>query len=234
MSRPHVLLIDDDPALLQLLSQYLEQAGYRASTAADGKAGLRALYDGRPDLLILDVMMPELDGWQVCSRVREMSAVPIILLTAKREEVDKLKGFRLGVDDYVTKPFSFAELAARDDSMTPFEFALYKRAYTHFAHCAHKGREAGVIYVCASPKTCAQRITTRFRAEESGVSLERLRQLHDEHERVIGDTTFRVWQCRERLTFNMDELGVDDETTRMCAREVYEFIKRTDGSSGDV
>ncbi len=113
MSRPHVLLVDDDPALLQLLSRYLEQAGYRASTAADGKAGLRALYDGRPDLLILDVMMPELDGWQVCSRVREMSAVPIILLTAKREEVDKLKGFRLGVDDYVTKPFSFAELAAR-------------------------------------------------------------------------------------------------------------------------
>jgi two-component system KDP operon response regulator KdpE len=113
VSRPHLLLIDDDPALLQLLSQYLEQAGYSTSTAIDGKAGLRVLYNDRPDLVVLDVMMPELDGWQVCSRIREVSDMPIILLTAKGEETDKLKGFRLGIDDYVTKPFSFAELAAR-------------------------------------------------------------------------------------------------------------------------
>ncbi len=113
MSRPHLLLIDDDPALLQLLSQYLEQAGYRTSTATDGKAGLRVLYSDHPDLVLLDVMMPGLDGWQVCGRIREVSDIPVILLTAKGEETDKLKGFRLGVDDYVTKPFSFAELAAR-------------------------------------------------------------------------------------------------------------------------
>jgi two-component system KDP operon response regulator KdpE len=113
MSQPHVLLIDDDPALLRLLSQYLEQVGYGVSTAADGKAGLRVLYARQPDLVVLDVMMPELDGWQVCQRIREMSDVPVIMLTAKGEEADMLEGFRLGVDDYVTKPFSFAELTAR-------------------------------------------------------------------------------------------------------------------------
>lgn len=113
MSEHRVLLIDDDPALLQLLGKYLEQAGYQVSTASDGATGLRVLYARHPDLVLVDVMMPGLDGWQVCKRIREMSTVPIIMLTAKAEESDTLKGFSLGVDDYVTKPFSFAELAAR-------------------------------------------------------------------------------------------------------------------------
>lgn len=113
MDQPHILLIDDDRTLLQLLGKYLEQAGHQVSTADDGKEGLRTLYANHPDLVILDVMMPELDGWQVCERIREMSDVPVIMLTARGEEEDKLKGFQLGVDDYVTKPFSFAELTAR-------------------------------------------------------------------------------------------------------------------------
>jgi len=113
MVEPCVLLIDDDATLLRLLGQYLEQAGYRVCVAEDGKAGLRAVYEQHPDLIVLDVMMPELDGWELCDRIREMSNVPVILLTAKGEEADKLQGFRLGADDYVTKPFSFAELAAR-------------------------------------------------------------------------------------------------------------------------
>lgn len=113
MTRSHLLLIDDDAALLHLLGQYLEQAGYRVSVASDGRAGIRALYERHPDLVVVDVMMPELDGWQLCRRVREVSDLPIIMLTARGDEVDKLKGFRLGVDDYVTKPFSFAELTAR-------------------------------------------------------------------------------------------------------------------------
>lgn len=113
MSEQRVLLIDDDPTLLQLLGQYLEQVGYRVSTASDGPTGLRILYAEHPHLVVLDVMIPALDGWQVCERIREMSDVPIIMLTARGEERDTLKGFSLGVDDYVTKPFSFAELAAR-------------------------------------------------------------------------------------------------------------------------
>ncbi len=112
-----VLLVDDDAALLKLLGQYLEQAGFEISCAANGRQGLQILYSERPDLVVLDVMMPHLDGWTVCERVRDLSDVPIIMLTAKGEEMDKLRGFRLGVDDYVTKPFSFAELTARVEAV---------------------------------------------------------------------------------------------------------------------
>lgn len=108
-----LLLIDDDQTLLELLADHLIKAGYRVVTAANGSAGLQAFNQYHPDLIILDVMMPKMDGWTVCERVRGTADVPIIMLTAKGEEIDKLRGFHLGVDDYVTKPFSFGELAAR-------------------------------------------------------------------------------------------------------------------------
>jgi DNA-binding response OmpR family regulator len=108
-----ILVIDDDKTLLGLLAEHLGNAGYRALTAASGVEGLQAFYEHHPDLVILDVMMPKMDGWAVCERVREISNVPILMLTAKGEEQDRLRGFRLGVDDYVVKPFSFAELVAR-------------------------------------------------------------------------------------------------------------------------
>lgn len=108
-----ILAIDDDETLLGLLAEHLRQAGYRPVTAPSGVAGLQACYEHHPDLVILDVMMPKMDGWTVCERLREISDTPIILLTAKGEERDRLRGFRLGVDDYVVKPFSFAELVAR-------------------------------------------------------------------------------------------------------------------------
>ncbi len=108
-----ILAIDDDETLLSLLAEHLGKAGYRAVTAASGVAGLQAFYEHHPDLVILDVMMPKMDGWVVCERLREVSDAPVIMLTAKGEERDRLRGFRLGVDDYVIKPFSFAELVAR-------------------------------------------------------------------------------------------------------------------------
>jgi DNA-binding response OmpR family regulator len=108
-----ILLIDDDKTLLELLSDQLETADYHPMVASDGPGGLRLADQTPPDLVVLDVMMPGMDGWEVCRRLREKSTVPIIMLTAKGEELDKLRGFRLGVDDYVTKPFSFAELVAR-------------------------------------------------------------------------------------------------------------------------
>ena len=108
-----VLVIDDDTTLLSLIAEYLDKAGYQTVTASSGVAGLQAFYEHHSDLVILDVMMPRMDGWTVCERLREVSEVPIIMLTAKGEERDRLRGFRLGVDDYVIKPFSFAELAAR-------------------------------------------------------------------------------------------------------------------------
>jgi two-component system KDP operon response regulator KdpE len=108
-----ILLIDDDPVLLELVANQLQTAGYRAQRASDGPAGLQLAAESKPDLVVLDVMMPGMDGWELCKQLREKSPVPIIMLTAKSEEIDKLRGFRLGVDDYVTKPFSFAELLAR-------------------------------------------------------------------------------------------------------------------------
>jgi len=113
MSHQTILIIDDDATLLELLSGHLETAGYHPLVASDGLSGLRLAAEAQPELAVLDVMMPDMDGWEVCRRLREQSNVPIIMLTAKGEEFDKLHGFRLGVDDYVTKPFSFAELTAR-------------------------------------------------------------------------------------------------------------------------
>jgi len=111
---PHkILLIDDDRSMLKLLGRYLDISGYDVVVAENGLAGIQTLYNERPDLIVLDVMMPRLDGWETCRRIRDMTNIPIIMLTVKGEEPDKLKAFDLGVDDYVTKPFSFAELAAR-------------------------------------------------------------------------------------------------------------------------
>lgn len=108
-----ILLIDDDHTLIHLLSEFLRDESFDIYSAQNGSDGLRLAYDQQPDLILLDVMLPRMDGWEVCARLREMSNVPIIMLTAKTTEADKLRGFRLGVDDYVTKPFSFAELVAR-------------------------------------------------------------------------------------------------------------------------
>jgi DNA-binding response OmpR family regulator len=113
MARAKVLLVDDDETLLGLLMDHMRSSGYQPLGANNGREALRLVADTAPDLVVLDVMMPTMDGWEVCQRLRETSSVPIIMLTAKGEEYDKLRGFHLGVDDYVTKPFSFAELVAR-------------------------------------------------------------------------------------------------------------------------
>jgi DNA-binding response OmpR family regulator len=109
----NLLIVDDDPTLLRFLKEFLEREGYAVTTAGNGSEALRAFYAQRPDLVIVDVMMPGMDGWEVTARLRELADTPVIMLTAKSSETDKLRGFRLGVDDYVTKPFSLAELGAR-------------------------------------------------------------------------------------------------------------------------
>jgi DNA-binding response OmpR family regulator len=115
--RTRVLVIEDDPAYAQLLRLNLEASGFRVMRVGDGRAGLAALEEFDPNLLILDVMLPDMDGYEVCRRVRESSHVPIIMLTAKAEERHKVQGLLLGADDYMTKPFSAAELLARITSV---------------------------------------------------------------------------------------------------------------------
>lgn len=96
MPESKILVIDDDEVLLELLADHLSAAGYQPLLAQSGQAGLRVATEAEPDLVVLDVMMPGMDGWEVCRRLREISAVPIIMLTAKGQEVDKLRGFHLG------------------------------------------------------------------------------------------------------------------------------------------
>ena len=108
-----ILVVDDDANLSQLLTLRLEKAGFKAVSAANGHDGLREFFNHRPDLVVLDIMLPDLDGWEVCRRLRDMSDVPIVMLTAKVGERDELYGLSLGADDYVTKPFSAEKLLAR-------------------------------------------------------------------------------------------------------------------------
>jgi two-component system alkaline phosphatase synthesis response regulator PhoP len=108
-----ILVIDDEPSITNLVSAYLKPGGYEVYTAADGNAGLKAARAFKPDLIILDVMLPGMDGIELLSRLRRESEVYVIMLTAKTEETDKIVGLSVGADDYVTKPFSPRELVAR-------------------------------------------------------------------------------------------------------------------------
>ena len=113
MMNEKILVIDDDSGLLTLLRLGLEREGFTVITADSGKEGLRQAYETRPDAIILDIMMPEMDGWLTCQRLRNICDTPIIMLTAKVDQADVLKGLSLGADDYLTKPCSFDELKAR-------------------------------------------------------------------------------------------------------------------------
>lgn len=113
MPKEKILIVDDEARILRLVRSNLEPVGYKVLTAMDGESALTAAEMNDPDLIILDLMLPRLDGFEVCRRLREFSTVPIIILTAKGEEVDKIKGLELGADDYLTKPFSVQELLAR-------------------------------------------------------------------------------------------------------------------------
>jgi len=108
-----VLVVEDDRNICQLLATYLEREGFDVRFATDGRTALSLVHRTEPALIILDVMLPELDGWEVCRRIRATSEVPIIMITARGQETDRVKGFTLGVDDYVVKPFSPAEVVER-------------------------------------------------------------------------------------------------------------------------
>jgi two-component system, OmpR family, response regulator ResD len=116
-SRGSILVVDDEPTITDVVSRYLERAGYSTRIAGDGADALRIAGESRPDLVVLDLMMPGMDGLEVMRRLREHERVSVILLTAKGEHTDRIIGLRLGADDYVVKPFSPAELVARVDAV---------------------------------------------------------------------------------------------------------------------
>ena len=108
-----ILLVDDEPLILKGLKYTLEQEGYETESAMDGEEALSMFESGNYDLILLDVMLPKLDGISVCQRIREQSDIPIIMLTAKGEDMDKILGLEYGADDYMTKPFNILEVKAR-------------------------------------------------------------------------------------------------------------------------
>lgn len=110
---PHILICDDNPTIAETLGAYLVNEGYSFSSAADGEEGLAKAQNESPDLIVLDLMMPKMSGTDVCREVRKTSNVPIIMLTAKGEEIDRILGLELGADDYILKPFSPREVVAR-------------------------------------------------------------------------------------------------------------------------
>ena len=117
-----ILVVDDELNICELLKLYLENEGYTVFTANDGQAAVTAFQQKAPDLVLLDIMLPKMDGWQVCREIRKTSSAPIIMLTAKGETEDKVSGLELGADDYITKPFSPKELVLRVNN-------IIKRAY---------------------------------------------------------------------------------------------------------
>lgn len=124
MTHERILLADDDAMILDVLRYQLEKEGYQVLTAEDGQQALDLAQTGQLDLVLLDVMMPKLQGWEVCRELRRTSEVPILMLTARGEEMDRVLGLELGADDYIVKPFSFRELLAR------IHAALRRAAYS--------------------------------------------------------------------------------------------------------
>jgi len=151
-----ILLVEDDKGIVNSLSLLLTKEGYQVETAYTGNEALQKFKSFEPDLILLDLLLPEKDGWEVCKEIRQVSDVPIIMLTAKDEEVDKVIGLKLGADDYITKPFGAKELLARIEAVLrryqsnilktekievyPFEMDLNKRTVKI------KGREVNLSY----------------------------------------------------------------------------------------
>lgn len=108
-----ILLVDDEQHIVDLARMYIEQEGFRVDSATDGRIALQKILDAPPALVVLDLMLPGVDGWEICRRVRTLSDVPIIMLTARDDDIDKIVGLELGADDYLTKPFNPRELVAR-------------------------------------------------------------------------------------------------------------------------
>jgi DNA-binding response OmpR family regulator len=117
MSAARVLVIDDDADIRGLVTELLGRAGHQVEGAADGRLGLRAFHKSQPDLVVLDVSMPELDGWQTLERIRDLSDVPVLMLTARGDELERVRGLKAGADDYVVKPFGRQELVARVEAL---------------------------------------------------------------------------------------------------------------------
>lgn len=181
-----ILVIDDEPSITNLVSAYLKPEGYEVFTAADGNAGLKAARAFKPDLIILDLMLPGMDGIELLSRLRRESDVYVIMLTARTEETDKIVGLSVGADDYVTKPFSPRELTAR-----------VKAALRRLQVAAGTGGERSVLSFRHVKVDVGAHVVTVDEApiELTSIEFELLKALAENHGRVLSREQLleKVW-----------------------------------------
>ncbi|MFZ3062847.1 MAG: response regulator transcription factor [Actinomycetota bacterium] len=151
MSGRKILVIDDEPQIIEVLTSYLKKDGFRVIAAADGTKALQIAEREEPDLILLDLMLPDIDGYEVCRALRKRSNVPIVMLTARDEETDKIVGLELGADDYITKPFSPREVLARVRAVLrraepgALEEATIRVGDLEIDHTRHEVRRAGKL-----------------------------------------------------------------------------------------
>jgi DNA-binding response OmpR family regulator len=176
---PTVLIIDDDETLSEVVARYLEREGFVVSRASDGQSGLRSALELLPDLVVLDLMLPGIDGFEVFQRLREVAPIPVVMLTARGEEDDRVAGLELGADDYVAKPFSPRELTARvravlrraNGGMTGNGESVLRAGALEVDVLAHEARRDGEQLVLTAKEfdllSCLMRNPSRaFRREE--------------------------------------------------------------------
>ena len=156
-----ILVVDDEPKIVQLVRDYLERAGFRVLTAPNGKTALARAHSERPDMVILDLGLPEMDGLDVTRSLRRDSNVPILMLTARSEETDKLVGLELGADDYITKPFSPKELVARVRVVFR-RMEIYSQAKTEVIHAADLTLDIPRMRVIAQGREVEELTPTEF------------------------------------------------------------------------
>jgi two-component system, OmpR family, KDP operon response regulator KdpE len=176
-----LLIIEDDADLLKALELYFSRAQYQVTVAHNGLEGLQVLYRERPDIVILDIAMPKMDGWEVCRRIREMSDVPIVILTARVQEDERVKGLKLGADDYVVKPFSLKELEARLE-------AVLRRVH------AGRPQRQGILFANSELVVDADRLTVTLNGEHVNLTPTEMRLLF-----LLAENRGRVLTHREIL-----------------------------------
>jgi DNA-binding response OmpR family regulator len=142
----HILAVDDEPSLTQSIAYTLRKEGYEVTTVSDGLAAVEAARERRPDVIVLDIMLPSIDGLEVCRRLRRTSSVPILMLTARGEEIDRVIGLEVGADDYLTKPFSMRELLARIRALLR-RYALIREELSNGADLKPDLMEAGDLRI---------------------------------------------------------------------------------------
>lgn len=201
---PRILVVEDEKDIVRLLKYNLEKEGYTVLTAMDGQAGLDLARKENPDLILLDLMLPKLDGTQVCRSIRQESQAPIIMLTAKKEEIDKIVGLELGADDYVTKPFSVRELLARIK-------AILRRAHSSGA-AAEGARKFGDL------KFDPERFTVTLKGKSIGLStkeFEFLKILIEADGKALSRDQLleRVWGYDKSM--DIDTRTIDQHITRL-------------------